>query len=86
MNQHVRQPRGSSLPASCPPRGLRREGAADYVGISPSKFDEMVGDGRMPKPRRIDHAKVWDRLELDLYFDALPKDNPALKPNSWDDR
>lgn len=46
----------------------------------------MVGDGRMPKARRIDHAKVWDRLELDLYFDALPKDNPLKAKNSWDDR
>jgi hypothetical protein len=26
----------------------------------------------MPGPRRIDGRKVWDRFELDLYFDALP--------------
>lgn len=85
MNQHVRQLKAEDRVVAYPPRGLRRESAASYVGISPSKFDEMVGDGRMPKARRIDHAKVWDRLELDLYFDALPKDNKPEKPNSWDD-
>lgn len=86
MNQHVRQPRPDILPASCPPRGLRRDEAAAYVRISATKFDEMVGDGRMPTARRIDSAKVWDRLELDLYFDRLPKDNPVQAKTSWDDR
>lgn len=33
-----------------PRRGLRREEAARYVGISPTKFDELVTDGRMPEP------------------------------------
>ena len=33
-------------------RGLQREMAARYVGISATKFDEMVDDGRMPKPKR----------------------------------
>jgi hypothetical protein len=29
-----------------------------YVGVSAGKFDEMVGDGRMPAPVRIDHRKI----------------------------
>lgn len=60
------------LPLSLPPRGLNRERSAAYVGVSPSKFDEMVKDGRMPQPREIDGRVVWDRLELDLAFSALP--------------
>jgi predicted DNA-binding transcriptional regulator AlpA len=41
------------LSTSLPPRGLSRVQAAAYVGISPTLFDEMVADGRMPKPVRI---------------------------------
>lgn len=35
-----------------PRRGLSREEAAMYVGVGSTKFDEMVNDGRMPKPKR----------------------------------
>lgn len=45
--------RVSPLPPSLPPRGLSRAQAAAYIGVSPSLFDEMVQDGRMPKPTRI---------------------------------
>ena len=62
------------LPASLPPRGLSREEAAAYVGIGATKFDEMVVDGRMPRPKRIDGRKVWDRLRLDTAFTTLPTD------------
>jgi len=54
--------------------------------VGPSKFDEMVADGRMPPPRRIDGRKVWDRHELDASFNDLPRDNTATLTNSWDDR
>jgi predicted DNA-binding transcriptional regulator AlpA len=59
------------LPTSLPPRGLSRVQAAAYVGVSPTLFDEMVGDGRMPKPVRINGRTVWDRLKLDEAFAAL---------------
>jgi predicted DNA-binding transcriptional regulator AlpA len=45
--------------------------AAAYIGVSPTLFDEMVKDGRMPKPKRINGRVVWDRLELDEAFVAL---------------
>ena len=66
-----------------PRRGLSREEAAMYVGISPSKFDGLVGDGRMPAPVKIDGRKVWDIRHLDLAFDTRfqGKDEP---PNTWD--
>jgi predicted DNA-binding transcriptional regulator AlpA len=58
-------------------RGLSRPQAAIYVGVGVTKFDEMVADGRMPPPKRIDARKVWDVRELDLAFDALPDDGIA---------
>ena len=55
-----------------PPRGLSRDEAARYVGIGTTKFDDMVKDGRMPKPKRIDGRTVWDRIALDSAFSSLP--------------
>ncbi len=60
------------LPPSLPPRGLSRVQAAAYIGVSPTLFDQMVADRRMPKPRRINTRMVWDRLQLDEAFAALP--------------
>lgn len=74
-------PRYDALPPNLPPRGLCREAAARYVGVSPVTFDKMVEDGRMPGPKRIDGRKVWDVRKLDIAFDALPDDNQA---NPWD--
>jgi hypothetical protein len=64
-----------------PRRGLSRDEAAIYVGVSAGKFAEMVADGRMPTPIKIDARKVWDIRSLDLAFDALPRETPT---NSWD--
>jgi predicted DNA-binding transcriptional regulator AlpA len=68
-----------------PRRGLSRVEAAMYIGISVSKFDELVHDGRMPNPKRIDGRKVWDVRALDLAFDLLPGDNGQASKNSFDD-
>ncbi len=69
------------LPLSCPPRGLNREKSALYVGVGTSLYDEMVEDGRMPKPKRVNSRNIWDRLELDEAFSALPSDDDT---NPWD--
>jgi predicted DNA-binding transcriptional regulator AlpA len=67
-----------------PRRGLRREEAAIYVGISPRKFDQMVMDGRMPKPKHIDGARVWDLGLLDMHFSGLPEEgSPAAARDEW---
>jgi hypothetical protein len=58
-------------PAKIAPRGLNREEAADYIGVGHTKFDEMVADGRMPKPIHVDGRRLWDRRALDQSFDAL---------------
>jgi predicted DNA-binding transcriptional regulator AlpA len=66
---------------SIEPRGLRREQAASYVGVSSSLFDVMVADGRMPPPKVVNTRRVWDRRELDIRFDGLPSKNPD---DPWD--
>jgi excisionase family DNA binding protein len=66
---------------SYPPRGLSRDEAARYVGVGTTKFDEMVADKRMPKPKRIDGRTVWDRMALDAAFSELPSE----AANSIDD-
>jgi predicted DNA-binding transcriptional regulator AlpA len=71
-----------SAEPSIVPRGLSRAEAACYVGVSPSLFDAMVKDGRMPSPKRINSRTVWDRKRLDEAFDALPGGN---SDNPWDD-
>ena len=73
--------RRSVLPSSLPPRGLSRVEAAEYIGVSATKFDQMVVDGRMPKPKRIDGRVVWDRLQLDMAFAALPNE-VSVEPTS----
>jgi len=64
---------------SYPPRGLSHEDAARYIGVGTTKFDEMVADGRMPKPKRVDGRVIWDRLQLDAAFSDLPEER-VLNP------
>jgi predicted DNA-binding transcriptional regulator AlpA len=45
--------------------------SAAYIGVSPSLFDELVRDGRMPQPIRINLRVLWDRWQLDEVFTAL---------------
>lgn len=55
-----------------PPRGLRSERAAAYVGVSETTFLAMVDEGTMPLPVHPRAAvRVWDRLDLDAAFDNL---------------
>jgi len=74
--------RQDALPRSLP-RGMCREVAAAYIDVSPSKFDQMVADGRMPKPKTIDARRVWDRLKVDKAFTALPGDGEDDGADEW---
>ena len=66
------------------PRGLRREAAADWVGMSPTKFDELIKAGRFHRGKKVHGCRVWDRCQLDIEFENLPddEDSPALAPKS----
>ena len=54
---------------ACPPRALRADDAANYLGMSRSKFLDLVADGILPKPRRAHGLVLWDRKELDFAFE-----------------
>jgi predicted DNA-binding transcriptional regulator AlpA len=79
----VTRERPDVLPTSLAPRGLSRVQSAAYIGVSPNLFDEMVKDGRMPKPTRINTRMVWDRVRLDEAFAALPHDDEASQHDEW---
>lgn len=64
-------------------RGLSRAEAAEYIGIGTTKFDSLVQDGRMPKPKRIDGRTIWDRVAIDRAFDVLDAPDQA-GANPWD--
>ena len=78
-------PRSNALPHNLPPRGLCREAVAQYIGISATKFDQMVSDGRMPHAVKIDGRKVWDRCAIDLAFNNLGGPSEEVEEaNEWD--
>lgn len=61
-----------------PRRGLSCAEAADYIGVSVTKFLELVRDGRMPKAVEIDRRRIWDIRRLDQAFDAMVGDEEFL--------
>lgn len=73
--QVPRAPLARTLPANLPPRGLSRIEVAAYVGVSPTTFDLMVKDGRMPKPFRVGSRVLWDLRKIDPALDALSDAN-----------
>jgi predicted DNA-binding transcriptional regulator AlpA len=73
--------------ATLAPRLICREAAAAYASVSPNIFDQMVEDGRMPKPRRLTIRRIaWDVRELDTAIDRLPIDGDDGAPDDgWGD-
>lgn len=65
--------------------GLGQADAAAAIGISATKFRELVDAGRMPKPRRLDSRLLWDADELRDAFKALPHDGDKPAVNPWDE-
>lgn len=67
------------------PRGLRREDAARYIGISPTLFDRKRKEGAIPPPRDMFGVMIWDRQDLDSLF-ARPSYTAVNDNNSnyWD--
>lgn len=79
--------RQDTLPPSLAPRLVCRRVAAAYVSVSPTLFDKMVCEGRMPKPKRISTDRIgWDVRELDAAIDDFPtvEDAPAVD-DTWGD-
>lgn len=63
------------------PRGLSRDASAAYVGVGTTLFDELVADGRLPKPGKINSRILWDRRQLDAALDDLFQ---SSNENAWD--
>lgn len=69
---------------SIPRFALRRDEAAASLAISPSTFDNWIGEGKMPKGRKIGGVTLWDAesirtawLNLADVEEAQPEtDNP----------
>lgn len=76
------RPLETERPHDRPRRGLRRGDAAAYVGVGPSKFDQLVTEGVMPKPVRLGGCVIWDLKRLDSAFDDLTIE---AEVNPWDD-
>ena len=55
MSRAALSPRDLSLPRFA----VRRDEAAASLGVSATKFDEWVKDGRMPKPIKVDGVVLW---------------------------
>lgn len=74
------------LPSGVLPFLVAREAAAALVGVSASKFDEMVQDGRMPEARRVDARVLWDTDEIRAAVRLLPRrgGRNADGSNPWD--
>lgn len=81
MSRALSKIRATSLPR----RGLSREEAAMYLGIGSGMFDEMRAAGKIEPPRLIKGRKLWDIRDLDVAFEALPREDAPALGSSWDD-
>ncbi|WP_142628087.1 DNA-binding protein [Rhizobium sp. P007] len=64
---------------SVPRFALRRDEAAASLAISPSLFDNWVGEGKMPKGRKIGGVVLWDTESVRTAWLALADTEPDQK-------
>lgn len=65
--------------------GYRIDDAAALIGVSQSKFLELVKQQRMPQPRWIDRCKIWRGDELLDAFNRLTDDAAPSEDDEWGD-
>jgi hypothetical protein len=65
-----------------PRRGLSRVEAAAYIGVSPSKLDELRKTNRIAPPKVLDGRLIFTTERLDEFLDALPDENQTDN-NEW---
>ncbi|SHK13804.1 hypothetical protein SAMN02745194_04268 [Roseomonas rosea] len=73
-----------ALPPGVLPFAVSRTQAAALLGISPSFFDTLVTDARMPAPFEIGGRVLWDPEELRAAFRAMPRRGQPARSNTWD--
>jgi len=62
-----------------PPRLLRAERAAAYLGMSKGNFLRLVDARVLPKPIRIRGVVAWDRFALDAFVDGLDDERSSIE-------
>lgn len=58
-----------SATAAIKPRLVSRSEAAMYCGLKPSRFSDLVRDGKMPPA--VPGTSKWDMRAIDLHLDRL---------------
>jgi predicted DNA-binding transcriptional regulator AlpA len=67
-----------------PPRALRAERAAAYLSMSTAMFLKLVGDGKLPKPKRLGGIVFWDRAKLDEFVEFFEGDDGGEVGNPFE--
>lgn len=80
-----RRTRPSILPTVPVVFGLPEAEAAVAIGVSPTKFRELVAVGTMPAPRVVGGKLVYDVDELRRAFKALPHRGGDMEADTWAD-
>jgi predicted DNA-binding transcriptional regulator AlpA len=80
--------RQTALPPTLAPRLIGRDAAGAYISVCPNTFDEMVKDGRMPKPKILGGRRIaWDVRELDAAIDRLPSNGDrGAADDTWTEK
>ena len=74
---------GTTLPGW--PLLLRRELAAQYLGMSPTTFDAERKAGRAPKPVRMTPGlEAWHRGDLEAWAEDRRAVEGGPQTNPWD--
>jgi hypothetical protein len=83
--QPARRTRQSVLPNLPVVFGLPEAEAAVAVGVSPTKFRELVTNGAMPAARVVGGKLVYDVDELRLAFKSHPHQGGDGEVDTWAD-
>jgi hypothetical protein len=65
------------------PRGLSKESAARYCGLSASAFADWRRRGLLPGP--IPGTHRWDRLAIDDALDRLSRRGAKSQPSAYEE-
>ena len=66
------------------PRLVDRIKAAEYVGLSPSGYDNRVDDGTFPPAIKIGKRRLWDLRVIDKTIDDMSglNDDKVISPET----
>jgi predicted DNA-binding transcriptional regulator AlpA len=85
VDHDARRPSRRRESAAVEPRGLDREQAAQYIGLSRAVFARLVSEDILPEALPFGRRRVWDRRALDKALDQLSgikRQDAADKPDA----